>query len=214
MTEPSIYNFNTAGEQRSSFDVIPSGTICDVQLVLKIHLETEDGWLRLSKGGAKSLDCEFTVLDGEYAKRKIWALLTMDGPTPGHAVAADISRKTVRAMLESARGIRPDDKSAEAEKARLISDWGDLNGLCCVMRVGVKPAEGEYRAKNTIWEIITPERQGWHRARATAGTFAERWQRRNEGRVKLDEHSDERKSFAGSGGAVAAGMGEAIGARR
>ena len=129
---------------------------------LKIHLETEDGWLRLSKGGAKSLDCEFTVLDGEYAKRKIWALLTMDGPTPGHAVAADISRKTVRAMLESARGIRPDDKSAEAEKARLISDWGDLNGLCCVMRVGVKPAEGEYRAKNTIREIITPERQGWH----------------------------------------------------
>jgi hypothetical protein len=42
------------------------------------------------------------------------------GTTSGHAEAGEISRNTLRAILESARGIKPDDKSeAAAAHARL-----------------------------------------------------------------------------------------------
>ena len=48
----------------------------------------EGGWLKRSAdGGSEALDCEFVVVDTEYAKRKIWMLLTLNGTTDGHAEA-------------------------------------------------------------------------------------------------------------------------------
>jgi hypothetical protein len=119
MSESNFFDFNDAGEQRS-VDVIPANTICGVQLTVRPGGAGDDGWLRRSKkdGASEALDCEFTVIDGEYAKRKIWALYTVHGTTPGHAEAAEISRKSLCAMLESARGVRPDDRSETAQKAR------------------------------------------------------------------------------------------------
>jgi hypothetical protein len=61
-------------------------------------------------------------------------------------------------MLESARGIRPDDQSETAKAARTIAGWQDLDQLRFMIRVGVKPAEGNYQAKNTVREVITPDR--------------------------------------------------------
>jgi hypothetical protein len=160
MNESDFFNFNDAGEQRS-VDVIPAGTICSVQLTVRPG-GGGDGWLRRAKDAAsEALDCEFTVIDGEYAKRKIWALYTVHGTTPGHAEAAEISRKALCAMLESARGIRPDDKSEAAQKARQVSGWADFDQLRFVARIGVRPPEGAYAAKNTILDVITPNRLTW-----------------------------------------------------
>jgi hypothetical protein len=161
MVEPNKkFDFNDAGEQRS-FDLIPAGAFCSVQLTIRPG-GAGDGWLRTAKDGAsEALDCEFTVLDGEHAKRKIWALYTVNGTTPGHGEAAEISRKALCAMLESARGIRPDDRSETAQKARQVGSWGEFDGLRFIVRVGVRSAQGDYPAKNTVTEIITPNRQTW-----------------------------------------------------
>jgi hypothetical protein len=159
----SFFDFNDAGEQRS-VDVIPTGTICTVQLTVRPGGAGDDGWLKRSKDGAsEALDCEFTVIDTEYAKRKVWALYTVRGTTPGHAEAAEISRKSLCAMLESARSVRPDDKSEAAQKARQASGWADFDGLRLIVRIGVRPPEGAYAAKNTILDVITPEKQAWRR---------------------------------------------------
>ena len=158
-----FFNFNNAGEQRS-VDVIPANTICTVQLNVRAGGAGDDGWLRRSKdGSSEALDCEFTIVDGEYVKRKVWALYTVRGTTPGHAEAAEISRKSLCAMLESARGVRPDDKSEAAQKARQAAGWADFDGLRLVVRIGVRPPEGTYPAKNTILEVVTPEKQAWRR---------------------------------------------------
>jgi hypothetical protein len=156
-------DFNNAGEQRS-FDVIPSGTLCSVQLTVRAGGAGDDGWLRKSKdSGSEALDCEFTVLDGEHAKRKIWGLYTVQGTTSGHADAAEISRKALCAMLEAARGILPSDKSEAAQKARQANSYGDFDQLRFIARIGVRPAQGEFPAKNTILEIITPDRRDWRK---------------------------------------------------
>ena len=63
----------------------------------------EDGWLKRSAdGGSEGLDCEFTVVDTEYAKRKIWQFMILNGTTDGHAKAAEISRALLRGIVESA----------------------------------------------------------------------------------------------------------------
>jgi hypothetical protein len=154
-------DFNNAGEQRS-LDVIPADTICTLQLTIRRGGAGDDGWLkRAADGASEGLDCECTVVDGKYAKRKLWQLYTLHGTTPGHAEAGEISRNTLRAILESARGIRPDDKSEAAQNARKVSSWADFDGLRFVARLGVRPPRDGYQAKNTILAVITPERQAW-----------------------------------------------------
>jgi hypothetical protein len=122
----------------------------------------EGGWLKRSADGAsEGLDCEFIVADGPYAKRKLWQLFTLHGTAPGHAEAGEISRNTLRAILESARGIRPEDKSDKAQTARKVSGWSDFDQLRFIARIGVRPPKDNYAAKNTIAEVVTPERQAW-----------------------------------------------------
>jgi hypothetical protein len=152
-------DFNTAGEQRS---VIPANTICKLQMTIRRGGVGDDGWLKRSAdGGSEGLDCEFTIVGGEYAKRKLWQLFTLRGTTEGHAEAGEISRNTLRAILESARGIRPDDKSEAAQAARRLGSWGDFDQIRFMACLGVRPPSGGYAAKNTILKVITPERQDW-----------------------------------------------------
>jgi hypothetical protein len=51
--------------------------------------------------------------------------------------------------------------SETARAARKVSSWGDFNQLRFMARIGVRPPEGNYPAKNTILDVITPERQQW-----------------------------------------------------
>jgi hypothetical protein len=154
-------DLNTAGDQRS-FDVIPANTILTLHLTIRAGGAGDGGWLRrASDGASEGLDCEFVVVDeGPYKGRKIWQLFTLSGTKPGHADAGKISLSTLKAIVESARGIRPDDTSEAAQGARKVS-WQDLDQLRFVARVGVRPPQGTYPAKNTIQEVITPERQTW-----------------------------------------------------
>jgi hypothetical protein len=153
------FNFNNDGKQRT-FEVIPDNTICTVQLTVRPGGVGPGGWLTCAKdGNSQHLYCEFAVLDGPNANRKFWLRYTVIGNN--HADAIDISRKTLRAILESARGVRPDDKSEAAKLARHPQGWQDFDQLRFVVRVGVEPPKDGYAAKNTIREIITPDRQGW-----------------------------------------------------
>jgi hypothetical protein len=164
MTETD-FDLNKAGTQRS-FEVIPENTVCTLQMKIRAGGAGgpgDQGWpKRAGDSLSEAIDCECTVVDGDYAGRKVWQLLTIRGTTPGHAQAGEISMRFFRALYESAKGIRSDDKSEAAEKARKsVAGWGDFNGLRFMARIGVRPAQGNYAAKNTILEVITPERQEW-----------------------------------------------------
>ena len=87
---------------------------------------------------------------------------------PGHAQAAEISRGVLRAILESARGIKPDDLSDQA-RARRTADLKDFDNIIFVARIGIEKGKprndgsGEsYPDKNVIAVIITPDKKDWH----------------------------------------------------
>lgn len=155
-------DFNSASEQREG-GVIPDETIAVVHLTIRPGNAGEGGWEKRSKAGdSQALDCEFTVVEGPFAKRKFWSLFTISGTTEGHAKAAEISGSRIRAILESARGIRPDDESEQAKGARRISSYGDLDGLRFIAKIGVEKGNKEYpKDKNTLAAAITPDRKQW-----------------------------------------------------
>jgi hypothetical protein len=153
-------DYNEAGPQKN-FEPIPDRTVVPVQLTVRPGEIGEGGWLTRSKDGAsEGLDCEFIVTEGEYAKRKFWGRFTIGGATPKHSEAGEITRRMLRAILESARNIRPDDQSEAAKQAR-VAEYGDFDGLRFLVRVGISPAANGYPAKNTVREVITPDRKEW-----------------------------------------------------
>jgi hypothetical protein len=155
------YDFNLA-DQQTDFDVIPAGTLVSVEMVIRPGGAGERGWLKQSRDGQSyMLDCEFVVLDGPHAKRKVWNNLTIEGTTEGHRKAAAISRSKLPAMIESGYGIKPEDKSATAMAMRKVTGFDFFHGLRFVAKLGVEPARDGYPARNTILDIITPDRPQW-----------------------------------------------------
>ena len=83
------------------------------------------------------LDLEFVVVDGPQERRKFWENMVINGTTDGHAKAAEISRGKLRAIIECARGIKPNDMGAEARKARTV-ELSDFDGLRFIAKIGIE----------------------------------------------------------------------------
>jgi hypothetical protein len=66
--------------------------------------------------GSVYLNCEFVVMEGEFARRKMWSLIGLHSPKGPEW--ANMGRTFVKAILNSARGIHPGDNSPAAQNAR------------------------------------------------------------------------------------------------
>src|SRR5262249_35480207 len=162
------FDYTDAPEQRGT-ELIPADTVATVQLTIRPGGAGEGGLLKRSQdGGCEMLDCELVVVDGPYMKHKLWERMIISGTTDGHAKAAEISRGKLRAILESARGIKPNDTSKEAREAR-TAELGDFDSLRFIAKIGIEKGRpkndgsGEnYADRNTIAAVITPDRKDWH----------------------------------------------------
>jgi hypothetical protein len=155
------FDYNTANEQRD-FDLIPDNTIVVVEMHIREGNASEDGLLKRSKSGeAEGIDVEFIVIEGAYAKRKVFAFMVLSGTTQGHAEAAQFNRDRLRAILESVRGIKPTDVSEAAKKARL-AEFRDFDGIRFIAKLGVEKGKDGYRDKNILKRVITPDQKEWH----------------------------------------------------
>jgi hypothetical protein len=160
------YDYTEARPQRE-IELIPHGTIATVSLKIRAGGAGEGGLLKRSaKGDCEMLDLEFTVVDGPYVKRKFWEYLILAGTTDGHAESADMNRSTLRAIIESARGIKPKDVSPQARQAR-TADLKDFEGLIFIAKIGVEKGKpkndgSNWPDKNILAAVITPDRPDWH----------------------------------------------------
>src|SRR5262245_38502086 len=114
-------NLNDVGKQRT-FDVIPQGTICECKMHIRGGDADKEGVMkRFAEGACCGLDCEFVIEAPEdYAGLKIFKPMILEGTTPGHDKAADISRKTFRAIIDSKHGLKHNDESAAARSKREV----------------------------------------------------------------------------------------------
>lgn len=160
-------DFNDAEAQQSGFNLIPKGVLVPVLMTLKPggHYDASQGWsdgypTQSPKSGAVYLAAEFVITGGEYAKRKMWSnigLYSPKGPT-----WTQMGRTFVRAALNSARNVLPQDNSPQAAAARRIQGFVDLDGLEFVVRVDIeKDDRGDDR--NVVKMAVEPDHPDYAR---------------------------------------------------
>lgn len=160
-------DFNDAEAQQSGFNLISKGTIVPVRMTLKPggYYDASQGWndgypTQSPKTGAVYLAAEFVITGGEYAKRKMWSnigLYSPKGPT-----WTQMGRTFVRAALNSARNVLPQDNSPQATAARRIQGFVDLDGLEFVVRVDIeKDDRGDDR--NVVKMAVEPDHPDYAR---------------------------------------------------
>jgi len=165
-------DFNGADKQFG--DLIPAGSIVPLYLHIKPGGAGNGGFLTMSRNtDAQYINAEFAVTEGPFAKRRIFENIVVSGGKTnekGESIAANISRSKIRAMLESARNIHPDDSSPRAISARQINSWGDLEGLVFLAKVGVEKGSENYPDKNKIALVITPDKPEYKAGGPAAGS--------------------------------------------
>ena len=112
-----------------------------------------------------SLDCEFTVTEGRFVRRKFWHSFTVSGgkvDEKGASIGWNISKRTFRAMIDSALGLDPDDNSEEAKAKRRLRGLADLDGITFVAKITVEPSnDPRYPDKNKLDRPVLPNEKEW-----------------------------------------------------
>jgi hypothetical protein len=112
-----------------------------------------------------SLDCEFTVTEGPFARRKFWQLFTVAGgkvDDKGASIGWNISKRIFRAMIDSALGLDPEDMSEAAKAKRQLRGLADLNGISFVAKVAVEPSnDPRYPDHNRLDHPVLPTEKEW-----------------------------------------------------
>ena len=116
---------------------------------------------RSKDGGCEMLAVVFTVADGAYKGEKFPENWVLEGTTDGHAKAGEITRRKLKAILDSAFGLDPNDKSPEARARRTIS-LGQLEGMAFMAEIGIEKGSGDYSDKNIVAGVITKDKKDWH----------------------------------------------------
>lgn len=161
------YDLNDAAPQMAPMgELIPDGTFARV--MLKIRPGGSNGATPMDAGllkasshsDAKMLDCELTVTDGPFARRKFWQNFTVAGgklDEKGQSKGWNISKSTFRAMIDSALGIDPGDISQTAREKRVIGGLKQLDGIIFAARIMVESSDNpNYRDSNKLANVVLP----------------------------------------------------------
>lgn len=177
----TYFDFNDAHEQ-STFDLIPKGTLARVRMTIRPggYDDPHQGWTgglatRNPSTSSVYLSCEFVVTEGPYARRKLWSLIGLHSPKGPEW--GNMGRAFLKAILNSARGIHPADASPQAQSARRIDGFADLEGIEFLAKVDwEKDQHGQDKA--VIKQAVQPDHKdyaalmGGVRAPAPAPTAA------------------------------------------
>ena len=170
--EPYI-DLNDAEPQQSFDNPLPKGEIVKVRMTIKAggHKDERQGWTDgyatyNPKTGSVYLDCEFVVLEGPYAKRKIWSKIGLHSPKGPEW--SNIGKSLMLGIVNSARGLSSKDESPEAMKARRIRSHKSLDGMEFVARVGVETNPETQEERNVIKAAVTRDQKAY--ARVSVGS--------------------------------------------
>jgi hypothetical protein len=152
-----MLNFNNAAPQKEvgDFSVIPNNSF--VKVVLSIDepksekADPNDKFLSVSAKNNKYITFTARVTQGKFIDNEMrYQMYTVDGSEK----ATNISVSFLRAVLESARGIDPNDTSPNAVSARQVKGWGDFEGIEFIAKVGIEPPKNG-KIYNKIKKAVT-----------------------------------------------------------
>lgn len=169
-----------SGSEQAPLELIPDKT--PVRVIINLlggDTEVpEFGQGHLFKTAASgSIYCpiEFTIIGGQFDKRRVWHNLFVHGPkldANGVSVARNIGLETLRRMVDSIFNLKGADMSAEAQQKRNIAGVQALQGQELSILVGVEPAQNGYDARNKMTVVLTPDNSDYVGPSGNAGNVA------------------------------------------
>jgi hypothetical protein len=151
----------SAPPPQSALNLIPGKTIARARMTIKAGGVGEDGMLTVSQSGSgcEMLAYVLTVLDGPYAKRKVFGQF-IEGPLEKYEDQFWRSVRMRKRILESAYNLDPRDPTPET-KAKLNVSYAGFDGLVFYARIGIEPGNGDWPAKNTLAGTVTKNESDW-----------------------------------------------------
>lgn len=156
---PNYFDLNKA-EVGNKFEIMPNGEIVLVRTFIKPGGYNDparnftDGLVTHNPAtGTMYLSMEYTVVAGKYKGRKVWGQIGLHSPKG--PTWAEMGCSFIRGMIDSSKGLAPDDMSPNAQEARRISGFKDLDNLVFVAKIEVET--GIKGDRNTIKYPITKE---------------------------------------------------------
>lgn len=173
------HDFNDGEPQKDFSEPMPKGTCVWAAMGVRPGGAGDDGALTQSNSSeVKYLSVEFTVKLGEHKGRKWFENWTVEGgqlDEKGISKGWRITKSRVRAVLNSAHAILPDDDSPAAIQKRRIEKWAELHGLEFACRLGIDEGDvrydvggnpnGKYPDKNRISIVIEPDHKDYEKVR-------------------------------------------------
>jgi hypothetical protein len=157
-----LTDFNTAAIKQET-QLIPPGTIAKAIMNIRSGGYEHDSHLtKSSHSGSIYLHVEFVILEGVFSRRKIFQNIGIVGfsKVGDPDVYGAQGRSLLRGLIESAKNIMPCDDSEEAQKARKINSFSELNGLVAIVKIGVeKDKSGKFDDRNMIIAAVTPDKK-------------------------------------------------------
>lgn len=161
-----MFDFNDAQQQMlPQGDLIPDGVFSRVKLNVRPGgtngaVPMDAKLLKSSdRSDALMLNCELTLLDGPYARRKFWQNFTVAGgrrDDKGDSIGWNIAKSSFRAMIDSATGLDPKDESQSARDKRKLEGLRQLDGIVFAARIMIEPKNDDYAASNRIANVVVP----------------------------------------------------------
>lgn len=161
-----MLNLNNASEQSTGSSLIPPKS--KVLVILNIEAPASDrvgSYPELNRSQNSDLEYLNTTLEiiaGSYKGKQIYHNFNVHGAsTEKQQKAIDISMAQLRALVEAHNRISPKDNSPQAQKARMLNAFSELNGK--IFPIEVKCTEkalqktGEVIIVNELKSIVTME---------------------------------------------------------
>ena len=161
----NLNEFEASSGPTNDFSLIPAGTVARAIVTVKpgTHVMEMFGKTQSfhysAQTKAKWVELEFTIIGGEFDKRKVWDRLFVDGdkmnPNTNKPVAYEIGMSTLRSMIDSIHGLDPSDQTENAQGLRSLNGIEDINGKEFCMKIGIKKGTNGYEDSNKLMVALT-----------------------------------------------------------
>jgi hypothetical protein len=133
-----MFDFSNTKPPQEYGALIPDGTIAVVRMNIKPGGIGPGNWFTRAESGSEMLCVEFTILEGEFARRKFFGNLITNGATAGAQSMVETTMQVLGAIINSAFDLDPRDDSPATRAKRSNVEPSTFDGINFLAKIGIE----------------------------------------------------------------------------